>query len=106
MQSVLGEQREQMSELPAGRPQEPPAGREPHQHPSDTQGHDLRVGQLPTAVTRPGRKQVIRQAIDADTEQVEVGAHRCLLVDVALATPTSTRSPPNLAATKTVASII
>jgi len=95
-----------MAKLAASSTQEAAVAWYPHQHLRDTQGDDLRVAQLPASVRRPRRKKVIRRAIDADTEQVEVGAHRGLQVDVALATPTSTRSPWSLAATKPVASII
>jgi hypothetical protein len=108
VKSVLARQpRKQVPQLPLRGPQEPPIRRNPHQHLRDAQGDDLRVGQPPTTVPRPGRKQVVRRAIDANTEQVEVGAHRGPpMVDVALATPTSTRSRWSLAATKPVASII
>jgi hypothetical protein len=107
VQSVLAWQlREQVRELAPSRPQEPAIARDPHQHLGDTQRHDLRVSQLPPRVARPLRKQVVRRAVDADTEQVEVGAHRGLLVDVALTTPTSTCLSPTLDATRPVASII
>jgi hypothetical protein len=107
VQRILARQvRKQMPELAAGGSQEPPVGRDPHQYLRNTERDDLRVAQLPPGVSGPCRKQVVRGAIDADTEQVEVGTHRGLLVDVALATPTSTRSSCSLAATKPVASII
>jgi len=107
VQRVLARQHgKQMAKLAASSTQEAAVAWYPHQHLRDTQGDDLRVAQLPASVRRPRRKKVIRRAIDADTEQVEVGAHRGLQVDVALATPTSTRSPWSLAATKPVASII
>ena len=50
-----------MPKLPAGGSQEPPIGGDPHQHLSDTQGDDLRVGQLASAVAASERKQVIRR---------------------------------------------
>jgi hypothetical protein len=55
---------------------------------------------------RAGQEAGRPPATDADTEQVEVNAHRGLQVDVALATPTSTRSLWSVAATNPVASII
>ena len=93
MQTVLGRQDgKQVPELAAGRAQETPVAWDPHQHLRDTERHDLRVAQLAAGVPRPLRQQVVRRAIDANTEQVEVGAHRGLQVDVAFTTPTSTRS--------------
>ena len=47
--SWLGKQREQMRELAPGGAQEAAVARDAHQHLSDTQRHDLRVGQLAAA---------------------------------------------------------
>ena len=57
MQRVLGRQeRKEMPELPAGGSQEPPVARDPHQHLSDTERHDLRVRKPPSAITRLGSR--------------------------------------------------
>jgi hypothetical protein len=98
--------REEMAELTAGGAQEAAVAGDPHQHLRDAKGHDLRVAQPAPSVTGPPRQEIIRPAINADTEKVEVGVHRGLRVVDALAAPTSTSLTWTLATTKAVASII
>jgi hypothetical protein len=107
VQPVLAWQiREQVPELAAGGTQKPAVGRDPHQHLRHAEGDDLGVAQLPPRIAWPLRQQVVSSAVHTDTEQVEVGVHRGLQVDVAFATPTSTCPSWSLAATNAVASII
>jgi hypothetical protein len=70
-----------MSELTAGRTQEAPIGRYPHEHLGDTEGDDLGVGELSSRIGRPLGQEVVGRAVDTDQQQVEVGVHRGLLVD-------------------------
>jgi hypothetical protein len=72
--------REEMPELPTGRPQEAPIARDAHQDLRNTQRHDLGIAQPPPRASRPLRQEVVSRAIDTDTEQVEVGVHRGLQV--------------------------
>jgi hypothetical protein len=107
MQRVLaGEKRKQVAELTARRPQKTTIARDPHQHLRHTQRHDLGVAEPAARVSRPLGEQVVRRAIDTDTEQVEVGVHRWLQSDGDKTPPTSTCPFWSLATTKAVVSII
>ena len=107
VQRVLArEKRKQVAELTARRSQKATIARDPHQHLRHTQRHDLGVAEPTAGVSRPLGEQVVRRAIDTDTEQVEVGVHRWLQSDGDKTPPTSTCPTWSLATTKTVASII
>ncbi len=82
VQCVLGGQEgKEMTELPLGGAQEAPIGGDPHQYLRDAQGHHFRIAQPTTCIVRAFGQEVVGGAVDTDAEQVEVGVHRCLLVD-------------------------
>jgi hypothetical protein len=75
-----------MGELPSHGAQKAAVARDPHQHLRNTQGHDLGVAELAPRVRGWLGQQIVRCAVDSDSEQVEVGVHRGLLVDGAFDT--------------------
>jgi hypothetical protein len=104
---LSGRPREQVAQAPAGDGQEAPVRGDAHRHLGDRQGDHLGIVELAAGVGGPAGQEIVRGDINRGAEGVEVGVHRGLRVDGAIATADfgpSARGPFSTA--RSVASII
>ena len=92
---LAGDRRKQMPEPDPGHGQKAPVGRDAHGHLSDGQGHHLGVVDLSPGIGRPMRQEIVGGDINRGAEGVEVGVHRGLRVDGAIATADFGPSAPS-----------
>jgi hypothetical protein len=71
-----GQQRKELAQLPARRPQELPIGADPQDGLGHAQRDDLRVGDPSPGVPRPLGQEIVSGAEHRSEQQVEVGEHR------------------------------
>jgi hypothetical protein len=78
---LLGQLGEEVAKALAGNGEEAAIGRDAHDRLGDAEGRDLGVGDSAAGVSGLLGQEIVRRAINADTEKVEVGVHRGLQVD-------------------------